>query len=88
MSEAMGWLMVVAGVVLGCSAWIAVGVVRLWSRKTRIYREWAAWERTRRARENKMRGRCVTCARVNDNQDNCICHTCREGSHWQWKVVA
>jgi hypothetical protein len=42
MSEAIGWLMVVAGVVLGCSAWIAVGAVRLYGRRNRIWKAWRA----------------------------------------------
>ena len=41
-SETTGWVMLVAGLVLGCVSWIALGVVRLWARKDRLYKAWRA----------------------------------------------
>jgi hypothetical protein len=40
MSEAMGWLMIVAGVVLGCSAIVALRAGRLYGRKDRLWKAW------------------------------------------------
>ena len=44
-SETTGWVMLVAGLVLGCVSWIALGVVHLWCWKARL---WRAWRKARR----------------------------------------